>query len=58
MNEKTVDQLREEGCCVVVFNQDELNGASPDDVATRLIELGWDVIDSLKDPWVMGDMAL
>ena len=35
--------LAERGHCV-------LRGAEPTDVETRLIELGWDVIDTLADP--------
>jgi hypothetical protein len=35
------------GCCVVVFTPEELRGANPNKVEERLVELGWDVIDSL-----------
>ena len=42
--------LAERGHCVVVFTPEELRGAEPTDVETRLIELGWDVIDTLADP--------
>jgi len=49
MNEETVARLRELGYAVVVFSPNELKGASPDDVGSRLIELGWEVIDCLSD---------
>jgi hypothetical protein len=37
------------GCCVVVFTQEELRGANPHHVASRLIELGWEVIDDIAE---------
>lgn len=40
-------QLEELGCAVVVFTEEELCGARPDLVQDRLIELGWEVIDTL-----------
>lgn len=46
-NKQTVELLRSAGYCVVVFTPAELAGASPDKVADRLVELGWDVIDCL-----------
>lgn len=47
--QETVEELREQGYCVIVFNPDELEGANPDKVADRLIELGWDVIETLRE---------
>ncbi len=41
--------LEDMGCSVVIFTQEELRGANPDHVASRLIELGWEVIDDLVD---------
>ena len=41
--------LEEMGCSVVIFTQEELRGANPDHVASRLIELGWEVINDLAD---------
>ena len=41
--------LEEMGCSVVIFTQEELRGANPDHVASRLIELGWEVINDLVD---------
>jgi len=41
-------QLRKMGYAVVAFTPEELRGADPDHVEDRLIELGWDVIDSLS----------
>lgn len=40
-------QLEAMGCAVVIFTKEELRGANPDHVEGRLIELGWDVIDTL-----------
>jgi hypothetical protein len=45
---KAIKGLRDRGFAVVVFNQEELDGAPSDDVEYRLIELGWEVIDSLR----------
>jgi len=41
-------QLRKMGYAVVAFTPEELRGADSDHVEDRLIELGWDVIDSLS----------
>jgi hypothetical protein len=41
--------LEEMGCCVVVFTAEELRGANPSHVEDRLIELGWDVINSIAE---------
>jgi hypothetical protein len=35
------------GYAVVCFTPEELRGANPDHVQERLIELGWDVVDTL-----------
>ncbi len=43
----TIARLRREGHAVVIFTPEELRGANPDLVQDRLIERGWDVIDSL-----------
>lgn len=40
-------ELAAMGCAVVLFTKEELRGANPDHVEDRLVELGWDVIDSL-----------
>lgn len=40
-------QLEAMGCAVVLFTKEELRGANADHVESRLIELGWDVIDAL-----------
>lgn len=45
----TLRQLRSDGFAVVLFNAQELSGADAGHVEDRLIELGWDVIDTLKD---------
>ena len=45
---KAIDELKTLGYAVVLFNPDELEGADPDRVEDRLVELGWDVIFDLK----------
>ena len=40
-------KMRHLGYAVVCFTPDELRGANPDHVEDRLVELGWDVIDTL-----------
>jgi hypothetical protein len=35
------------GCAVVIFTPEELRGANSSHVEDRLVELGWDVIDTL-----------
>lgn len=47
--EEFFDRLRRKGCCCVCFTPDELQGANPDQVEDRLVELGWEVIDCLKE---------
>ena len=42
-------QLHKMGYAVVAFTPEELRGANPDHVENRLIELGWDVIDSIAE---------
>lgn len=44
---EAIASLREQGGAVVVFNADELNGASARDVESRLVELGNEVIEEL-----------
>jgi len=44
-----VSQIRHKGFAVVIFTEEELNGASHKHVEDRLIELGWEVIECLKD---------
>ena len=44
----TVKTLRAAGYAVVVFNPEELAGASRNRVEDRLVELGWEVISDLK----------
>lgn len=45
---KVIRALKDKGYAVVLFEPEELEGASPDRVEDRLIELGWDVISVLK----------
>lgn len=46
---KWMRDMRQRGFCVVCFTPDELDGANPDQVEDRLVELGWDVIECLKE---------
>jgi hypothetical protein len=48
VNSNTVEDLRDAGYCVVVFNPEELEGADPYKVSDFLIERGWDVIEAMK----------
>lgn len=48
VNDRSVNALHADGYAVVVFNPDELGTADPMDVCDRLIELGWDVIETLS----------
>lgn len=45
---KVIDELKTQGYAIVLFNPEELEGAEPDRVEDRLIEIGWDVIFDLK----------
>lgn len=40
-------QLEAMGCAVVIFTEEELRGVAPKYVEERLVELGWEVIDTL-----------
>ena len=40
-------KMRHAGYAVVCFTPEELRGSNPDHVEDRLVELGWDVIDTL-----------
>lgn len=44
-----IQKLREQGYAVIVWTPEELGGAPPRKVEDRSIELGWDVIDALKE---------
>ena len=46
---KWMSDMRRRGFCVTVFTPEELQGANPDQVEDRLVELGWEVISVLKD---------
>jgi hypothetical protein len=43
-NTKSIDELRNLGYSVIVFNPEELEKTDPDFVMERLVEFGWDVI--------------
>ena len=42
-------ELSEMGCAVVIFTKEELRGVRPKYVENRLIELGFEVIDTLAE---------
>ena len=42
------DMVDRTGIAIVIFTEEELNGADSRAVEDRLIELGWDVINDLK----------
>lgn len=44
-----IQLLRDAGCAVIAFDPDELAGVEAGDVEDRLVELGWDVIETLKE---------
>lgn len=46
---KALRELRDQGYAIVVFNPEELGGAYADDVESRLVELGWEVIETLQE---------
>ena len=46
---KVFAELRNEGYAVIAWTPEELDGVDPRHVAHRLIELGWEVIEDLKE---------
>jgi hypothetical protein len=44
---EVIKNLRDKGYAVVIFCEEELRGANAGHVEDRLVELGWDVIDSM-----------
>jgi hypothetical protein len=48
IHSQTIDELRSNGACVVVFTQEELSSAPPGQVEEQLIEAGWEIINNLK----------
>jgi hypothetical protein len=46
--QNALNTLRDAGYCVVAFTPQELNGADPEYVESRLTEYGWDTIDFLN----------
>lgn len=47
---RQIRAIRAKGFAVIIWTPGELQGANPNRVQDRLIELGWDVIDTLKEP--------
>jgi hypothetical protein len=46
--QRVIRELRNEGCAVIVWTPEELEGASAKHVQDRSIEVGWSIIDALK----------
>jgi hypothetical protein len=44
---KAIQELRDLGYAVCIFNPEELNGAKPHKVEDELVSAGWDIIDTL-----------
>jgi hypothetical protein len=44
---KVIEELRDLGYAVCIFNPEELNGAKPHKVEDELVSAGWDIIDNL-----------
>jgi len=45
---KTIQQLREEGYAIILWTPEELEGVAPKHVEDRSVELGWEIIETLK----------
>jgi hypothetical protein len=45
---EAIEKVRSQGYAVVCFTPEELQEANPKRVEDRLIELSWDVIDTLN----------
>jgi hypothetical protein len=44
---KAIQELRELGYAVCIFNPEELRGAKPHKVEDELVSAGWEIIDAL-----------
>ena len=42
-----IKKFREAGYALTIFSPEELRGASTSDFENRMVELGWEVVDSL-----------
>lgn len=42
-----IKKFREAGYALTIFSPEELRGASTRDFENRMVELGWEVVDSL-----------
>ena len=45
---KTIQQLREEGYAIILWTPEEIEGVAPKHVEDRSVELGWEIIETLK----------
>ena len=46
---KAIQELRDLGYAVCIFNPEELNGAKPHKVEDELVSAGWYIIDNLVE---------
>ena len=46
---KTIQQLRAEGYAIILWTPEELEGVAPKHVEDRSVELGWEIIEALKE---------
>ena len=44
---EVIRKFREAGYALTIFSPEELRGASTRDFENRMVELGWEVVDSL-----------
>ena len=42
-----IRKFRDAGYALTIFSPEELRGAPADDFENRMVELGWEVVDSL-----------
>ena len=46
---KTIEDIRARGFAVIIWNPKELENVSPSYMEERSVELGWEVIETLRD---------
>ena len=47
--QKAIQELRHEGYAVIIWTPEEVGSASVNRLQDRSIELGWEIIEDLKD---------
>ena len=55
-HKKAIQELRNLGYAVCIFNPEELRGAKPHKVEDELVSGGWDIIDALAED--TGDVGI